>query len=1529
MKKLHWLTVFAIILFFWFGVVEFVSAQQYLNRNATWEQNLTGSEYFNTIVFADIDNDNDMDMIQFGCGEGDLGRCDESDPTKIFVNNGTTLNENQTWQQNLSGGGDDSAAFGDIDNDGDLDLILVGGTIVYINNGTTFIENSSWHNEIQEQESGTESVTLGDIDNDGDLDLVFVDIGQISNSTFLNNGTSFVASPTWGQETRFDYRVSSALVDFDNDGDLDSLSIGYDYGSVYENNGTTLALSSTWGAYSEDHVSIAVGDLDNDGDMDYIQMGERDKQAWINNGTTLIPDDSWNPTLRLFYGSLSLGDYDNNGYLDLASIGNLAGAKYNIVYNNTGTLFSWSNEDNLIVIQSDSVVWVDIDNDNDLDLYSGTIYINNITTPNTAPNSPVSLSSSYSNREIKLGWLNGSDAETSVNGLYYNLMVGTSTTNHTIISGIYGGQGDVSGGGGIAFGYFGNMMQRKNLSLKVNRLSPNTEYTWFVQTIDTGLKAGEWSAVQSFTTPNDMTDPTITLNTPVEYYNSSSYSITFNATISDANITNVSLWGNWTGNGWHLNDSNSSGFNDTEYIFIKDLTDEGDGMYLWKIEALDNETNTVNSSIRTLVMDSVVPDINVTSPANDTNLSDNEVDIEYVVSDTNLDVCWYSNDTMSENISLSCGTNITTITWTEGEHNVTIWANDSAGNENLSMVFFIIDSANPNVNITSPENNTYQSNNTIQINYTVSDANLDVCWYSNDTYSENTSVSCGTNITGITWTEGEHNVTIWANDSAGNVNWSMINFTIDSTNPTISISSPVNNTYQTDNSLDIEYEYTEVNPDSCWYSNDTMSANTSLASCGTNITDVTWSEGEHNVTIWIKDSVGNEVLDYVNFTVDSLNPNVNITYPVNDTNYAINTVSVNYTVSDTNLQSCWYSNDTYLENITWSCGTNLTNVTWTEGQHNVTIWANDSSNNVNSSEITFRIDTLIPDLNITSPANNSNSTDTGLDIEYVVSDTYLKECWYSNDTYSVNTSVSCGTNVTDITWSEGEHNITIWANDTINNENSSMVFFTIDSLKPDVNITSPLNHINSTNNSLYIEYVVSDTNLQSCWYSNDSYSENITWSCGSNLTNVTWADGKHNLTIWANDSFGNVNSSDVNFTIDTGYPIVNLISPADGSTWSSSSTVTFSYNVSDVDIANCSLIIGNVLDQTDHSITEDTTQTFTKTMGNANYNWYVNCSDYVGYTNGSTQRSLTISYSSGDDGSPGGGGGSSGGTPVITAPVEKEFDVDFSTSTKASFSVSQGDIKTFSFNNKTKHTITVLALTSNSMTLLITSEPITIQVNVNGIKRIDMNKDGIDDLEFKLISIVNGKASFEINKLSGALIAGQEELEQAVLKEALFDVKVSVLEKFREVFAGEEVSAEIEVLNVNNIGQVDVVVDYYLSDNEIVYGSGGSDTLAVEAVASFVRSLLVPEDITPGIYYFNVNVSYKDFVTSGSGEFRVKGELSFLEDGFKLIVILTMIFLVIIIAVIFFYLRRRQKKDITNIKRQMSKLKNKSRRKKK
>ncbi len=547
--------------------------------------------------------------------------------------------------------------------------------------------------------------------------------------------------------------------------------------------------------------------------------------------------------------------------------------------------------------------------------------------------------------------------------------------------------------------------------------------------------------------------------------------------------------------------------------------------------------------------DEINPDINITFPTNNTNWSNVNLDVNYTRSDDQgLFNCWYSNDTYLVNTSLgaTCD-NVTNVVWSEGNHNVTIWANDTSGNYNFSSVSFTTDTIKPAIAIVSPTNNTNTSDVNLDISYTRSDSGTGLfnCWYSNDTYSVNTSLAnCG-NITDVVWSQGLHNVAVWANDSAGNYNFSSISFTIDSVLPTVTIDSPSNHTNTTDTGLDVTYTATDANLKSCWYHNDTKQVNVSLANCNTDITTVTWSEGQHNVTVWANDSVGNEQRNTIFFTIDETNPSVSILFPTNATNSSNVNLNINFTRSDNIfLETCWYSNDTYLKNTVLASGENVSSVTWSEGFHTVSIWCNDSAGNEDTKNVSFTIDVTNPSVTITFPTNATNSSNVNLNVNFTRSDTNLETCWYSNDTYSKKTILSSGENITGVTWTNEFHTVSVWCNDSAGNEDTKNVSFTIDSINPDLNITYPINNTKVVGVNADVNFTRSDANLESCWYSNDSRTVNSTPdSTCNNITSIVWTLGLHNITVYVNDSANNLNWSTINFTIVSANNAPNDPSP--------------------------------------------------------------------------------------------------------------------------------------------------------------------------------------------------------------------------------------------------------------------------------------------------------------------------------------------------------------------------------------------------
>jgi len=134
-------------------------------------------------VFADIDGDNDPDLLISGSTDTN-GAADRETKTRLYFNDGsgsfTQMNDGQ-----IVGVASSSIAFGDIDRDNDQDFVIIGSNLsmgsgraignLYINDGSgNFVEDTNA--TIRNTVDG--SIALGDLDNDGDLDLVITGLGN-------------------------------------------------------------------------------------------------------------------------------------------------------------------------------------------------------------------------------------------------------------------------------------------------------------------------------------------------------------------------------------------------------------------------------------------------------------------------------------------------------------------------------------------------------------------------------------------------------------------------------------------------------------------------------------------------------------------------------------------------------------------------------------------------------------------------------------------------------------------------------------------------------------------------------------------------------------------------------------------------------------------------------------------------------------------------------------------------------------------------------------------------------------------------------------------------------------------------------------------------------------------------------------------------------------------------------------------------------------------------------------------------------
>lgn len=269
--------------------------------------------------------------------------------------------------------GANTLTFGDVDNDGDLDLFwgdfFEPGLLLIRNTGTS-CANPRLRGEPEAfppgdpiRTSGYNAPALTDWSGDGEFDVFIGVLGGAYNPNrtadanfyylrregdhFVEETRQFLTQLDLGGETAAEFG------DFDGDGDLDML-IGnkiapYDDTSgrlyYYENQGSAAApdfrLADSLGMEAAYHYAPAAGDLDGDGDLDLL-VG-----TW-NDGISLVMNESASggaPAFReterryvtLTRGSNAaptLGDLDGDGDLDLI-VGESSGTLN--LYRNGGT----------------------------------------------------------------------------------------------------------------------------------------------------------------------------------------------------------------------------------------------------------------------------------------------------------------------------------------------------------------------------------------------------------------------------------------------------------------------------------------------------------------------------------------------------------------------------------------------------------------------------------------------------------------------------------------------------------------------------------------------------------------------------------------------------------------------------------------------------------------------------------------------------------------------------------------------------------------------------------------------------------------------------------------------------------------------------------------------------------------------------------------------------------------------------------------------------------------------------------------
>ncbi|ENU8762612.1 non-fimbrial adhesin SiiE [Salmonella enterica] len=732
------------------------------------------------------------------------------------------------------------------------------------------------------------------------------------------------------------------------------------------------------------------------------------------------------------------------------------------------------------------------------------------------------------------------------------------------------------------------------------------------------------------------------------------------------------------------------------------LTNMANGPHTLMVEASDKAGNKTTQKLD-FTIDTLLSEPTITlDSADDSAAGDNITNVKMpgftlgnIDADVTKVVVTVAHDGKNQQIELIKNGGVWRFTpgaaWTDGDYTLTVKVEDKAGNTNYSAPLTVTIDTQTSIDRIELLNDTGIVGDNLtnearpQFHITVP----------TDVNSVQLSLDGGTNWVNATLTsdgvweyiwptdlvENTYTLTVKATDVAGNTATETLNFTIDTTlsTPTITLDSADDSGTANDNKTNvktpgfiiggIDSDVTQV---VVQVMRDGHSEEVELTQIGGQwrfVPGSAWTDGDYTLTVTVKDEAGNIrhsapltvtidtqiTIDHIELVNDSGIPDDNLTNNVRPQFQVTVPTDVNVVRLSIDGGKTWF-------NATQSSTPGVWDYTWLadvgEGKHTLTVEATDKAGNKTTQQLDFIIDTLLSEPTIVLD-NTDDSGTKGDNLTNVNKPTFLlgnidADARYvtvevqHGGTKEVLTATKDATGNWSVTptgtWADGDYTLTVRVEDDAGNvKHSASLTVTVDTqiTIDDIELVndSGTRGDNLTNNANphFRITVPGDVNEVSL-----SIDGGVTWvkatqSVTPGVWNYTWPgtvpDGDYTLNVKATDNAGNTVTETLHFTIDTtlSTPVIVLDSADDtgiqGDNMTNRTQPTFNLQHIDDDAVRVTVSVEHGGVTTTFDATKDAggwTFTPPTSWGAGDYTLSVSVEDKAGNTSHSASLTVTV-----------------------------------------------------------------------------------------------------------------------------------------------------------------------------------------------------------------------------------------------------------------------------------------------------------------